>query len=152
MILEYTQLLSSAYYQGRGNIWKIPAPELEHKYKIVVRNPGETEFRIYAKTHYNHPSCVWTRASIHNWLYLLNLALALCAEFEYRWGKEHATKAILLGMRAPILPDIAFTGPTPAMDDIYKRDNSLDSYRNYYRNGKQHLHQYTKRAEPSWLK
>lgn len=157
MILEYTQLLSAAYYQGLGNVWRVYDPVLDSeskgivKYKCVVRNPNQPEFRIYAKTHYNHPSSIWTRTNINNWLYLYKLAIALCGEFQYRFGNNHKTLDILQNMVPPILPDLPFYQPSQAMPDEYKNVDSITAYRKYYIEAKPHLHAYTKREFPSWL-
>ena len=39
----------------------------------------------------NHPSTIWTRQCAENYDYLLELWVNLCYEFEYRYGKKHAT-------------------------------------------------------------
>jgi hypothetical protein len=44
------------------------------------------------------------------------------------------------------------TPVTPAMLNEYKVGiDSLASYRNYYKQGKTHLHKWTKRQPPVWL-
>jgi len=47
--------------------------------------------------------------------------------------------------------DTGMTTRPEAMDNEYKLDTPLDSYRNYYRLGKSHLHKWTKRDAPKWL-
>jgi hypothetical protein len=45
-----------------------------------------------------------------------------------------------------------FTHVTPAMLEEYRiKDDSIASYRNYYKVGKAHLHAYTRRPAPIWL-
>jgi hypothetical protein len=39
-----------------------------------------------------------------------------------------------------------------AMPDDFKVENNLiESYRNYYRDGKKHLHKWTNRNQPNWI-
>lgn len=152
MILEYTQLLSAAYFQGFGIVWRVPDPIGEKEFIYVVRYQDKPEFRIYAKTHFNHPSAVWTRQSIHHWLWVRDMALALCKEFTYRFGSRHATQTILENMVIPPpLPDVPFCEPPPAMPDDFKSSSSEDSYRKYYALGKRHLHAWTNRSKPDWI-
>jgi hypothetical protein len=45
-----------------------------------------------------------------------------------------------------------FTEPTPVMGDEYIiENNSLESYRNFYKYGKQHLHSWKNRPTPTWI-
>jgi hypothetical protein len=63
----------------------------------------------------------------------------------------------------PNISDNGLTVPLLAMDNSFKvsidpdefvnsMDYAVENYRNYYRNGKQHLHKWTKRNVPDWLK
>lgn len=70
MALESTQLLCTALYHHG-----IPTP--------------------YKPTHANHPCSVWARISRSNWLWLYEHAIALCREYELRYGKKHKCLAIL---------------------------------------------------------
>jgi hypothetical protein len=99
----------------------------------------------YKKTHENHPSAIWTRASKENWRWLKRLGIALCEEYEYRYGKHHKSRAILEGIECPDLPDLPFTQPTQAMPNEYKNEDSIIAYRNYYLYGKKHLHSWKTR-------
>jgi len=67
MILEYSQLLSTAHYVC----------------------DGATPEGMYKPTHINHPSAVWVRKSEHNYIWLCNLLLELCNEYTYRYAKTH---------------------------------------------------------------
>lgn len=120
MILEISQLLCTA-------LWLAPDFDPE--------NPPP-----YKKTHENHPSAIWTRASKANWKWLKKLGLALCEEYTYRYGKVHKTEEVLRKIKCPNLPNKEFTFPPQAMPDEYKHKNSIVAYRNYYILGKAHLH------------
>lgn len=70
MVLESAQLLSTA-----------------------LRLKGVTE--VYKVCHLNHPSSRWTRATLGNYLWVLEHFKALCDEFERRFGKVHKSKELL---------------------------------------------------------
>lgn len=135
MPLETAQLLCSAHHVKRS---KLDIP--------------------YKETHVNHPSAIWTRANINNYVSLSILGLFLCQEYTYRYGKIHGCEEVIKWClsNVPNLPNSAFFPPTPAMDDCFKitvsnKIDSVLSYRNYYRKGKKHLHSWKKRDIPSWL-
>lgn len=84
MILEYCQLLSTA--------WFMLEPEISPDFY--------EQGLLYRKTHYNHPSAVWVRQHINNYMYVVNLALELCKEWRYRYGhgdnRLHASEERLI--------------------------------------------------------
>ena len=133
MIVEHQQLMSTAHHLCPS--------------KLDVDS-------IYWMTHKNHPSGVWVRESIDNYLWLHKLTEAMCSEYGYRYGKTH--KSVKEGLlkrlsRPPKLPDI---GPTPqrlAMPERYHTKNPVVAYRNYYVGEKSHLFVWRRRAMPSWL-
>jgi hypothetical protein len=49
------------------------------------------------------------------------------------------------------IPVGEFTEPSLAMPDEFKVADRVESYRNYYRTAKQHLHNWTNRGTPAWL-
>lgn len=129
MIVEYTQILSSVYYFT-----------------------GESNLAPYKLTHANHPCCRWARASLSNWLWLRKLALSLCKEYTFRYGKIHKCEEILKNMKPPSLIDRGFTNIICVMDDEYiKGSDAVENYRNLYRYGKRHLLSYKGREMPEWL-
>lgn len=129
MIVEYTQILSSVFYFT-----------------------GESDLAPYKLTHANHPCCKWARTSLSNWKWLRSLALSLCKEYTYRYGKIHKCEKILNNMKTPNLTDRGFTEIICVMDDIYIiGTDAIENYRNLYRHGKKHLIGYKKREPPEWL-
>jgi len=128
MILEQTQILSSAYYF--------------------------TEFipvGIYKLTHANHPCCKWARENKQNWLWLKEMTEELCKEFEYRYGKTHKCFSVLKIMPEPMIIDGELTPFAQAMPDQYKNANAVIAYRNYYIGEKSHLFVWKKREVPNWI-
>jgi len=130
MLLEATQLLCTAYHlQG------YEAP--------------------YRKTHQNHPSAIWTRQSAENFQWVLDYAWALSRENTFRYGKEHKSTTVLKWAtdNAHVLsfPKTGLTEFALAMPDEYKTSCPIESYRNYYRDGKSHLHSWKNRSKPEWI-
>ena len=110
MILETTQLLCSA---------------------VHMTNSYEPCYKL---THKNHPSAIWTRESLDNYLWLCDLGLELCQEYTYRYGKIHKCESHLISLKArpADLPQIGFTTPRLAMPDSYKQYDTVTAYRYYY--------------------
>jgi hypothetical protein len=111
----------------------------------------------YKKAHLNHPSTKWARESIQHYRWLVRHGLEICDEFEKRYNKIHATKAVLqwLEQNEPNIPDNGFVAPPQCMDDIYKSENTLNSYRVFYieeKIKKKHL-KYDKspNSKPKWI-
>lgn len=151
-ILEYAQLLSTAHRVLDG----YPKEEKNAAgHKLVRYYVGnDLDNVLYKSTHINHPSSVWVRQSKQNYIYLYDLFLALLREYTFRYGKHHATERLASVLATPPhnIPDKEFTEPTPAMPDEYiTLNDSVDSYRKYYKGSKQHLIHYTKRDKPDWL-
>jgi hypothetical protein len=92
----------------------------------------------YKKAHYNHPSTKWVRESIYHVHWLLEHGLEICSEFEIRYGKEHATKKVLLWIKDNLsllinkIPTTPFVAPPQCMPDEYKQTDALEAYRNFY--------------------
>lgn len=144
MILEYSQLLSTAH-------------------RVLDENhlDKRRDHLLYKITHRNHPSAIWCRSSSENYIWLSNLLLALCAEYTYRYGKVHKCEAIGLVKALCVLPRhitvAAFEEPPAVMPDEMKvENNSIASYRNYYKIAKSHLASWKGKVHarniPSWYK
>lgn len=110
MILETTQLLCSA---------------------VHMTNSYEPCYKL---THKNHPSAIWTRESLENYLWLCDLGLELCTEYTYRYGKIHKCEPYLISLKArpANLPSIGMTPPKLAMPEMYKHYDVVTAYRYYY--------------------
>lgn len=131
MILETVQLLCSAHHMT-GSVYEPP-------------------YRLYSK---NHPCAIWTRTSLENYKWLVELGKELCKEYTYRYKKIHKCQPMIeeLGDNLPPIPDIGFTPPTQAMPDIYRSSNVVESYRNYCFFEKNHFLSWKIRGEPEWSK
>jgi hypothetical protein len=154
MILESAQLLSTAHRlcDGQEYVGKSKSGRNARRWRL----PDNRESVLYSATHMNHPSSVWARKSSNNYAWLYEHFVGLMKEYTYRYGKQHKCELTDIGdmLKSPPsnIDSIPFVAPPCAMDDIYKMGNdAVESYRKYYREGKSHLHKYTKRDMPEWL-
>ena len=156
MVLETAQLLSTAHrlLDGEEYIGKsVSGKRSARRWRL----PDERENILYAATHINHPSAVWCRQTNNNYNWLYCHFEGLLNEYTYRYGKTHKCAATEFRQLLKTLPANISTGyltpVTPAMLDEYKIGvDSLASYRNYYKVGKTHLHKWTKREMPEWMR
>ena len=153
MILETCQLLSTAHriIDGVEYVGQSKSGRKARRWRL----PDERDTVLYSATHINHPSAVWCRQSNNNYNWLFAHFIALLNEYTYRYDKNHKcsdAKFVQLLQNPPqnILVGY-FTHVTLAMPDEYKVASAVDSYRNYYRVGKKHLHKWSKRNPPTWL-
>ena len=120
----------------------------------------EIESTLMKPAMLNHPSTIWARQSIHNTMWLFEHGIALCKEFEFRYGKEHGSYSRTL--QTPMEYDADSTLATPvdiAMADVYRINNEygehcwefvIDSYRHYYLEGKWKFAEWRNERMPNW--
>lgn len=105
----------------------------------------------YKITHTGHPCVKWAGEAIENYSWLVRHGLALCAEYEYRFGKVHKCREVIWLLETPYelsLPD----GATPfvqCMPDMYKHQSTTIAYQRYYAS-KAAIAKWTKREPPPW--
>lgn len=128
MITEQNQLLSSVHWLNNSQ-----AP--------------------YKLTHKNHPCAIWARDSLDNYIWLCRMTLSLCKEYTYRYGKIHKGEEVAIWHlnNLPNIPSLGITSRPKCMDNKYKLENVIDSYRNYYIYAKSHLHLWKNREKPYWV-
>jgi hypothetical protein len=138
MILETAQLLSTAHRELDGDGWA-------------------DEIGLYKRTHKNHPSAVWARASTAHYRWLYRHFCALCNEYRYRYGKEHKTWSkigTMLSESPDNCPVDGWTDPPQCMPDVYKHRSTVQAYRNYYTLDKSQndwFYYKKNRCRPYWL-
>lgn len=155
MVLETSQLLSTAHrlLDGEEYVGKSASGRSARRWRL----PDDRETILYSATHINHPSAVWCRQSNNNYTWLYCHFVGLLNEYTYRYGKTHKCAEPAFRQMLQSLPTNIPTGHltpvTPAMAEEYLvGKDSLASYRNYYKQGKKHLHTWTKREMPEWMK
>ena len=154
MIIEYAQLMSTAHrildgdeYEGRTKIgrrirrWKHPNKNIENT--------------IYKASHINHPSAVWARTSVANYVWLYNLFEKLCDEYTFRYGKKHSVEDRLPYLNIipnNINPDTRLTEMPQCMPDYCKIPNQpIAAYKNYYIKEKVRFATWKNRSVPLWF-
>jgi hypothetical protein len=111
----------------------------------------------FSKTHYKHPCSIWIRESLSNFKFACKLGIALYEEYQFRYNKpdKHQRCKNIFEFALQNPPDIQDKGLTPfalAMDDCFiKYDSAIQNYQEYYRIGKSHILNWTKRKRPYFL-
>ena len=134
MILESAQMLSTAHRVLDGN---------EYADKKV----------LYKIAHKNHPSTIWTRTSLENYVWVFDHMVALMAEYTYRYDKHHATERLIhyLWEFPRNISHGEFTDPPQCMPDYCKGDDTISAYHTYYIVEKSDFATWKRRAKPEWF-
>ena len=152
MILEYGQLMSTAHRVLDGEFY---VGKTVNNRKIARwLFPDERENKIWKASHIKHPSNLWIRSSKDHYTWLYSLWIELLKEYTYRYDKTHKSEEMKQVLLSPPknIPDKGWLGdPTPAMPDVYKVSDSINSYRNYYRGDKRSFANWKKRSIPFWF-
>jgi hypothetical protein len=156
MILEYAQLLSTAHrvLDGIQVVGLSKSGRKQTRYEISDNRDGI----LYSATHINHPSAIWVRQSIPNYIWLAELLEMLCIEYTYRYDRVHKVESsglmqTLKNNFPKNIPSGKWSEPTPAMPDNYKVfGDSVQSYKNYYLGDKQRMFSWKNRPTPSWIR
>lgn len=132
--------------------------------KHIVKMPLETAQLLctpfskapYKRTHYNHPCALWCRQSLSNYKWLIQHGQALCEEYNYRYGREHKSKKVILWCQKNIkkikFPKRKKTNFALCFDDQYHVGNAVQSYRAYYKFKKNKIAKWNKnRSMPRWF-
>lgn len=172
MIVEYAQLLSTAHRILDGLEQQVrftPIKVIYGECGISIKSGKEKvktylslhhidpymDSTLYRHTHANHPSSIWVRECLGNYLWLYELFVALTKEYTFRYGRSHKTETLIpyLAMTPKnICPNPNRSDPTPAMDDKFKRSSVLESYHNYYLTEKRPLLTWKNRPVPDFVK
>lgn len=154
MILETAQLLSTAHRIIDGEEY-VGTSKTGRKAKRWRMSDFQDDLLLYSATHINHPSAVWARASRGNYEWLYRHFQGLCLEYNHRYGKYHKCMGLLwdrLSVAPRNIPEGDLQPFAVAMADEYIiSTDPIVNYRNYYKNGKSHLHKWTNRNPPEWM-
>lgn len=119
----------------------------------------------YKSAYENHPMTKWVGQSFAHYEWLLQHAIGLAEEFEYRYGKSHASVFLLpnLIIHSGYVPVRGWRNPPRCMPDQYKLDYDdwlkngdgtpchVASYRKFYQAEKTSCHKWTRREPPAWM-
>lgn len=106
----------------------------------------------YPSTHVHGRYAKWTRASLSNWRWLRELALALHEEWRYRYDHSkdeyHKAAKVILELPEPPIEDLGLT-PFAVPVGYEHYEDAVTAYRNYYNNEKTWA-TWKKRNTPHW--
>ena len=127
MCLETAQLLSSA----------------------VIMSGGTAPYKL---THKNHPCSVWARKTQSNYKWLYQHGTAIGSEYSWRYGKIHKSSLVIesLSDGYKLLPEGELTPFAVAMPDEYRKEDVVESYRQYYLVAKERIAQWNHSDPPHW--
>jgi len=148
-VLDYNPV-SAARMQCDKHVVKMP---LETAQILCCAHPVGTA--PYKRTHYNHPCSKWSRLAKENYQWLIEHGLALCDEYNFRYGKVHQSKRVISWCQEHIFRldfvQIKKSRFVLCFDEKYIIGNAVCSYRNYYKKEKTKIAQWNKgRSKPSW--
>jgi len=156
MIVESAQMLSTVHRLLDG----IPEKRRSRSGKTMQTYYSfgdERDELYYLAVHKYHPCTTWTKESKANYDWHYKHFVAMGNEFEYRFGKPHATIGKLgkLLAKSPInIPDIGMTPYALAMShfpECIVEGDAVASYRNYYHADKLRFAKWNRgRAAPQW--
>lgn len=152
MVLETAQLLSTAHRIIDGTKTDAKTKTGRNCSRWILAD--ERNDILYHATHTNHPSAVWCRETFSNYNWLYKHFHGLLNEYTHRYDRVHKCAALTFSLRfTPTRISLGEMTPVAlAMPDQYKVETDwVQSYRNYYKDGKAHLHTWTKRERPVWL-
>lgn len=149
-VLDEDIALCAQYHMDK-HIVKMPLETAQMLSTAVKYYDPEVE-GIYKPTHLSHPCSVWARTTRSNFLWLCELGLQLCTEFDYRYHKTHACEQIIEICRAydDLIPEGPITPFAQAMPNRYKNENAVTAYRNYYIHEKAHIASWRNGNVPYW--
>jgi len=155
MIVESAQMLSTVHRMLDGVMERRPSKSGSMIQYFYLDDDRENI--LYKACHFNHPSTIWTRESIDNYIWHYKHFIALCDEYTYRYGKIHATDTKLRKALAVLPNNIPTCKMTPfklAMASFPEciTEDPVESYRNFYETKQSRFKMdWTKRQVPEWF-
>lgn len=117
-------------------------------------NPDDIPYR---RTHVNHPCAVWVRQSWAHYQWTLLHGMAICFEYQRRYGRKHKSLDVILKIRGLLQPEhfpsdaAVWTEPPQCMPDSYKVEGDVvQAYRNYYIGDKAYMAKWSYSETPYW--
>lgn len=143
-----TDIHKSAQFLLDKHVVKMPLETTQLLCNAIILNGGVAQYKL---THAKHPCTVWAANSLTNFEWLRRYGIAVCAEYTHRYGKTHKCEGIIAGLIPNGFNVLDFYDPPQCMPEIYKTTDTVQAYRNYYTQGKQHLFRWSNRPKPYWI-
>ncbi len=156
MIVESAQMLSTVHRMLDGKMER----RLSKSGKVRVQYwklKDDREDVLYKACHFNHPSTIWTRESMHNYRWHYKHFVALCDEYTHRYGKVHATDKKLRKALERLPDNIPVKKMTPFRLAMKSNpecmfEDPIKSYRAFYKTKEARFSMvWTKREVPTWF-
>ena len=144
-VLDYDPTIAAQMASDKHNV-KMILESAQLLCTAVRLNGGNAPYRI---THRNHPCTKWASKNKANWNWLKEYAMALCEEYTHRYGKVHKSQPIISQLTDRSIPDGKLTPFPLCMPPYFRKKDVVESYRNYYINGKKYMN---KGKGPQWNK
>ena len=155
MIVESAQMLSTAHRLLDGVV-SIGVSKSGRKAKQWF-HPKHDDL-LYKAVHMGHPCTVWTMESVANYIWHYDHFMSLCYEYQYRYGKVHATQTRLEEVLSIPPRNIPIDGLTPfrlamgVSPECLDESNPVLSYRKFYQTKQARFKMtWTKREVPDWF-
>lgn len=104
-----------------------------------------------------HPSPIWVAENGQNWNWTVAHGIELCEEYKRRYGREHRSfdMIVRLDNLKSILdpcPDYHKAIPIYVGPEVYRTNDVVNSYRNYYNFDKSRFAKWNHSEVPEWYK
>lgn len=146
----------SAIYHNDKHVVKMQLESVQMMCTVLSEHGIPVPYKAGWK---NHPCTKWVRESLDNFMWLYDLTLYLNEEWKYRYNRVVDHKSVVLikdcisknGIPKSFL-SVGRTKFATAMPEDCKAfsQNSIECYKYYYVNYKNHLSKWTKRSVPEW--
>lgn len=157
MIVESAQMLSTAHRILDGTKIKRPSKSGKRMVDYWIHPNSQLENTLYKAVHPSHPSTLWTMESVTNYHWHYNHFIALCKEYEYRYGKVHSTYDLLKDVLKEQPANIPINILTPFKLAMQSNPECMlecpvESYRAFYQTKQDRFKMvWTGRQVPEWF-
>ena len=162
MIVESAQMLCTAHRLLDGNVSIVqrvsPKTGKMRKAKIWQIKDSPLDSVLYQVCHQNHPCTLWSVECSENYEWHYRHFIALCDEYELRYGKVHATRRKLADALRALPKNISHGAITPfrlamkSNPECQHTDDPVRSYREFYQTKQSRFKmKWTKREVPNWF-
>lgn len=157
MPTESAQMLSTVHRMLDGKKEKRPSKSGKRMIDYWVHPTLDDQ--LYKVVHQNHPCTVWTMESLENYYWHYQHFIALCVEYQHRYGRTHACFSKLGNILAKhpknIVMSRLLTTPKLAMKanpECMFPENPVKSYRLFYQTKQDRFKMiWTNREIPEWF-
>jgi len=158
MVVESAQMLSTAHRMLDGVKEKRSSKSGKRMVDFYTHPDAKMNDVLYKAVHFNHPCTVWTMEASANYMWHYRHFLALCYEYEHRYGKIHSTYTLLKDILQYTPKNIKMAVQTPFKLAMKANpecvfEDAVKSYRAFYQTKQDRFKMvWTNREMPEWFK